>query len=74
MEKCPFCGSEDLDLQRGTKDREGFPVAVLCCDCGATGPWVYEKDASSVSAAEKAWNSRHQGDYMFPLDLERTER
>lgn len=71
MEKCPFCGSEDLDLQRGTKDREGYPTNVVCCDCGAAGPWVYEKDSASVVNAENAWNNRYSGGYISPISLDR---
>lgn len=55
--KCPFCGGDDLDISRGTKDREGFPTAICCAECGALGPWVYCDEVNTLDAAI-AWNQR----------------
>ena len=45
---CPFCGSTNLGIQE--------PCHVVCCNCGATGPDF----CASGTAAELAWNIRHQ--------------
>lgn len=47
---CPFCGSSDV----AAAPRFGFPVSVVCVNCGATGP-------SKLTALEanSAWNSRY---------------
>lgn len=55
---CPFCGGLELDVQRGTEDREGFPTNLICACCGASGPWFYEMDDSFTLALE-GWNKRH---------------
>lgn len=60
VKPCPFCGSQDLDIQVGTEDKEGFPTNVVCVDCGACGPWVYKrmpfKDFELPEFSE--WNKR----------------
>ena len=56
---CPFCGSTDLELQEGTKDREGTPVNLTCVDCGAEGPWAYA-DMWLEAEAVRMWNERVQ--------------
>ena len=43
---CPFCGYVPRPASR-----MGFPVAVLCPMCGATGP-----EAITGPEADKAWN------------------
>lgn len=57
MKPCPFCGGSELDYQTQTPDREGVPTNVICQDCGACGPWVYEK-AGEVAQANEQWNIR----------------
>lgn len=57
LKPCPFCGGTDLEYQVGTEDREGTPTAVLCPDCGATGPWAYEVDGQTTTA-DRLWNQR----------------
>lgn len=63
---CPFCGGNDLLLQSGTRDREGVPIAVVCVDCGATGPWEYVQPSLVLTmdnnieraAIVTGWNER----------------
>lgn len=61
IKPCPFCGSTDLDYRTTTKDREGVPTAVVCCDCGSSGPWVYVQEGDSLLAADREWNKRSAG-------------
>lgn len=63
LKPCPFCGSIDLGIARGTEDREGFPTKLYCGDCGTHGPWFYTRDkgywTSTMLCAEKSgWNTR----------------
>lgn len=58
--KCPKCGSEEVVLVKGTKDRYdignnislgGVLVMVdkyVCCDCGYCEEWIDKKDAKYV--------------------------
>jgi Lar family restriction alleviation protein len=64
---CPFCGSNDLTVQRGTEDREGIPANIICEDCGCAGPWDYIRPEVLESALNedliplrliKLWNER----------------
>lgn len=60
---CPFCGSDDLARQISNEDREGIPTNIICCECGASGPWIYcskeELDAEELpGTALKLWNDR----------------
>jgi len=63
-EGCPFCGSHDLGIRRGTEDREGFfTTHVYCRVCGASGPWVYSRDGAAFTCTALAcevtgWNRR----------------
>lgn len=58
LKPCPFCGNDDdLDVSRGTEDREGYPTAICCAECGALGPWVYCDHENTLDAAV-AWNNR----------------
>lgn len=38
MKLCPFCDSEDLIVGYGSKNEEGYPVYIVCEDCGGCGP------------------------------------
>ena len=63
-QKCPFCGGEDLEIGRGTKDREGWPTYCYCLCCGAQGPWVYINDAvdltfTNLIAEKTGWNKQY---------------
>lgn len=51
LKPCPFCGGDNLELAHGTEDREGVPRNMVCCDCGAYGPWAYcdLRDTCSLS-------------------------
>ena len=60
LKPCPFCGGSDLDRSVDIQDREGFPVAVSCADCGAIGPWEYCKTKADDIAAITAWNVRRE--------------
>ena len=57
LKPCPFCGNSDLELQTGTKDREGTPTSVLCATCGAVGPWCYVPE-SDLTEVNNLWNRR----------------
>ena len=54
---CPFCGAREQELVLlDVKQRQGFPVALVCIECGAHGPWTYSADeAMSVALAEQQW-------------------
>lgn len=61
---CPFCGSRDLGIGRGTEDREGYPTYIYCRECGAQGPGVYTKDKAWwtltwLCAEQTGWDKRH---------------
>lgn len=58
MKPCPFCGNTHLEFQYGTEDREGIPTAVLCGNCGATGPWAYVRKNAKTDEVVDLWNSR----------------
>jgi len=59
---CPFCGNTNLEVGRGTPDKEGTPVYIYCEKCGMQGPWVYSKNIEiAVDHVIKItnWNNRH---------------
>ena len=60
LKPCPFCGSNDLNVQHSTEDREGVPANVICHDCGCAGPWTYLKR----DLIEQFWD-----DFAFPTKL-----
>lgn len=56
---CPFCGTSDqLEHDHGPHDREGWPLFVLCANCGATGPWSYSGNIAHTETAADDWNQR----------------
>ena len=56
---CPFCGSVEVEVTTGTKDREGYPSHLTCAECGAGGPWIYCKDPDKdYHNILKQWNTR----------------
>ena len=64
IKPCPFCGSNELGIGRGTEDNEGFPTYIYCVTCGANGPWIYTRDklmwTSTAFCCEKTgWNNRN---------------
>ncbi len=55
---CPFCGSDNLELQ---PDATPQPQYVRCIDCDAFGPTAPRIVGATVSRAEMAvnlWNAR----------------
>lgn len=54
---CPFCGGANIEIQTSTPDREDTPTHLMCADCGAAGPWSYERGGSYTVAAA-FWNAR----------------
>ena len=67
IKPCPFCGGNDLTVQRSTEDREGVPANIICQDCGCAGPWDYLRPEVLESASNKdtipvrlikLWNER----------------
>ena len=58
---CPFCGSQDVDIQTSTEDREGVPTNLFCVECGAAGPWAYMRPDATIEnvVIETGWNNRH---------------
>lgn len=58
---CPFCNSNNLGVRVRYQDRNGWPVSIICRDCGAEGPSAYHhsKNASTTEvAASTGWNER----------------
>ena len=60
---CPYCGSTNLGIGRGTEDREGYPTYVYCGDCGAQGQWIYTRDkevftCTAFACFKTGWNKR----------------
>lgn len=65
MNKCPFCGSEDVGPGYKKHPFGHEIVSISCCNCGAAGPaFVYpppehEDQADLVEQqAENGWNRR----------------
>jgi Lar family restriction alleviation protein len=55
---CPFCGSQIIEPQTGTPDREGTPTNMMCAECGACGPWIYSQPMDVLPAMIE-WNKRN---------------
>lgn len=55
LERCPFCGSKNVDLAWTETDvwLSEVKYCVVCSSCGANGP-----DSTNKNAAIKAWNTR----------------
>jgi hypothetical protein len=72
LRSCPFCDSSDLTIAKATDD-EITTVAIVCLECGATGPKGTAAD--SVAHVEHMWNqgSGHTNDARAvpPLSLVR---
>ena len=70
--RCPFCGSDDLDVRYGKEGVEPinnnvlWPVSVICDHCGARGPEAYiRKTGMSIDDAARlagGWNERDGDD------------
>lgn len=58
---CPFCGSDNLDFSViNSQDKEGYPTAIVCTDCGCHGPWTYVSNFDENNDnIWKLWNERH---------------
>lgn len=61
LKSCPFCGS--LDTVRIVSYDEREMSYVVLCDCGAQGPWAYNKLQTL-----KMWNMRNTVSYR-PIKL-----
>jgi Lar family restriction alleviation protein len=64
VEPCPFCGSIEVEVVVGTKDREGTPAHLACSECGAGGPWTYcanDPHTTDYSRILTLYNTRHKG-------------
>ena len=59
LRPCPFCCSSDLTIATATDD-EITTVAVVCLECGATGPKGTAADP--VEHIAFMWNQRFGGD------------
>lgn len=57
MKACPFCGNLEIYVMTGTPDNEGVPTNMVCSECGACGPWVYER-SNECREAMQLWNIR----------------
>lgn len=55
---CPFCGSDDVDLEAGEDVRHW--AAVRCNYCGTLGPCI----ATDHKAAMTLWNVRNVTDVL----------
>lgn len=55
LRRCPFCDSSDLTVATATDD-EITTVAVVCLECGATGPKGNASDPPGH--VEYMWNQR----------------
>ncbi|MHA1685336.1 MAG: Lar family restriction alleviation protein [Candidatus Heimdallarchaeaceae archaeon] len=57
---CPFCGSEEIEIRTiDTKDKEGYPMAVICIHCAAQGPMEYCANTRTPGKAIDVWNERY---------------
>ncbi len=54
---CPFCASNDSDIETAETSEMEMLFAAYCKDCGASGPLC-----GSHAEAALAWNERHSGD------------
>jgi hypothetical protein len=57
---CPFCASSDLVVAR-TTDGKNSTLAVVCLECGASGP--KGSDADPPGHVEFMWNQRYGADH-----------
>ena len=62
LEKCPFCGSNDLD----PTDTYGYPVQVRCLECGTCGP-----SRMTIAEANSAWNNCNAQQKNITISIER---
>jgi len=54
MKKCPYCGSNQLDMETILLPTwDGKPRYVIVCECSAAGP-----KAESKEIAKQRWNER----------------
>jgi Lar family restriction alleviation protein len=64
---CPFCGGLEIEIGRGTEDKEGFPTWAYCATCGAQGPWKYLGENApryvKLTCIETGWNTRSGARY-----------
>ena len=59
LRSCPFCASDDLVVARAT-DGDSSTLAVVCLECGASGPKA--ADADPLGHVEFMWNQRFGAD------------
>ena len=59
LRRCPFCYSDNLTIATATDD-ENATVAVVCLECGATGPKGNASDPPGH--VEYMWNQRWGAD------------
>ena len=51
LKPCPFCGSEELDIDFNAADK----YFVYCIGCGASG-----RDERTIEKAKEVWNRRYE--------------
>lgn len=62
---CPFCGGAETEVRTESATRyfANRLAAVICRECGATGPIKFDRDAPrAIHAAVAAWNAVHGED------------
>ena len=67
IEACPFCGEcarhnriETREVETSVMDIIGYRAEgrVVCCQCGACGPWAVTGTVDNQDTPIDAWNMR----------------
>ncbi len=61
LKPCPFCGSDDIDFDRGTNRKS---TNYSCNDCGCS------LETGETWHAPKAWNQRHEPEALGDGEIE----
>ena len=57
LSKCPFCGGDDIVIEKVEHYIMPLEIYLKCRICGAQGPRTFRNDGNEEMAVEK-WNTR----------------
>ena len=62
LKPCPFCGSENIDMDINHFIRRGAAFFMKCENCDSRGPWIYFdsfcEDKDKKNQCIEVWNER----------------